>query len=573
MQKKKSFIRKIMLYLLVLTGLLIVALGGFLISSYGILNKEIKDSSNTFLEIYSNELSNNIAELDQILTSVTMQREDLEKLKRNNENERLLSSIALQQYMQSLISDNGVTDIIVVYDSNYDICLDAIKTGFHFQNKNSIRDYTKLAFENKTTQNFKWDFIYLDNERYLCKMFLTDSRVIAVYIRTSKLLDYLDMQNNGNRSIALVSNTGMIGKLWGYEKKDINEGGYISKINLNNYYTDKKMIVDGQLTIYCYTGKTSVFQQVHSSMIVVAITVCIAVLFMLFILRYTQKDIAVPMKLMVNDMTSIREGEYQKRIQGEFNTKEFQLLQETTNQMVDEIIGLKIQTYEKRIELQDMELKSIRLQLKPHFFLNALTTISSLNSQNKNEQVKMYIDSLSKNVRYMFRAGFHTVSIKEEVRHVKNYFEMQELKYPECIFYLIDLPQELEEWKIPQMLIHTFVENEYKHAISMGKILTILIKVCRQYYKGENTLLIEIEDDGKGYSKEVLDYMNGHTKNISEKGNRIGLWSIKRLMELMYERNDLVMLENINPHGCLNKIYVPENPKHELEEETIQIKI
>ncbi|MGB4660832.1 MAG: sensor histidine kinase, partial [Mobilitalea sp.] len=218
----------------------------------------------------------------------------------------------------------------------------------------------------------------------------------------------------------------------------------------------------------------------------------------------------------------------------------------------------------------DMELKSIRLQLKPHFFLNALTTIASLSVQNKTEQIKIYIDALSKNVRYMFQAGFHTVSVKEEIKHVENYFEMQELKYPGCIFYLIDLPKDLEEWKIPQMLIHTFIENEYKYAISMDETLTILIKISRSSHQGEEMLLLEIEDDGKGYPEDVLDYMAGNDKKPSEKGTRIGLWSIKRMMELMYEKQGLVVIENINPHGCLNRIFVPEKAVHELTKNSIQ---
>jgi len=211
------------------------------------------------------------------------------------------------------------------------------------------------------------------------------------------------------------------------------------------------------------------------------------------------------------------------------------------------------------------------MQLKPHYFLNALTTISSLSGQNKNGQIKIFIDALSKNVRYMFRAGFHTVPINEEIKHVENYFEMQDLKYPNCIFYLIDIPKELKEWKIPQMLIHTFVENEYKHAVSIDVTLTILIKISKQVYKEEEMLLIEIEDDGKGYPKEVLNYMNGLTERTNEKGSRIGLWGLKRMMEIMYDRNDLVFLKNIEPHGCLNRIYVPKNAKHELLEETARV--
>jgi sensor histidine kinase YesM len=575
MQKKKSFVHDILIYLLILTGLLFVVLGVFLFSSYNVLENEINASSDAFLKIYSNEFRNNMEEMNSVLKNVTTQGKDLAKIKSKNENDRSLSSISLYNYLQTIITGNDVADVIVIYDRNYNICLDAIKYGFDYQKKNNLRDFTSKAINNNNINNHEWNFLNMDNEIYMFKMLLSENRAIAIYIRTSKLLNALSLstQDDGNRSIVLVNNEGMIGRLWGNETEDINVGSNISDINTDDYYSNMKSVVEGQIKIYCFAGKNSVIQQTHTSMIVVAITVCVSVFLMLYILRFTKKEIAVPMHLMINDMERIKAGEYENRIDVNFNTKEFQMLQETTNGMVDEIIGLKIQTYEKRIELQDMELKSIRLQLKPHFFLNALTTISSLSVQNKKTQIKTYIDALSKNVRYMFRAGFHTVPIKEEIRHVKNYFEMQELKYPGCIFYMIDMPQEVEEWKIPQMLIHTFIENEYKYAISMDETLTILIKISRQKKHGEEMLLIEIEDDGKGYPKEVLDYMNGFKGKTSEKGTRVGLWSIKRMIELMYEKNDLVVLENIDPHGCRNKIYVPINVKHELKEETIQTKI
>ena len=573
MQRKKSFVDKILLLLLVLTGLLIAILGIFLASSYDVLDKEIKDSSEAFTKIYSNECRNTISEMDGLLKSVTTQGEDLAKIKSSEENVRSLSSMALINYMQDLITGSDVADVIVVYDKNYNICLDVIRTGFNFKKKNSLREFTSKAVGNQEISNYEWNFLYLDHETYLYKILLTDSRAIAIYIRTSRLLNTLATENNASRSIALVNNTGAIGRIWGMQTKDITVGSNIRQVPSEQYYQMTSSVVDNQLSISCYTRKNSIFQQTYTSMIVVAITVCLALLFMLYILRFTNREIAVPMNQIVGDMERIKGGEYENRVGGSFHTREFQMLQEATNQMVDEIVGLKIQTYEKRIELQEMELKSIRLQLKPHFFLNALTTISSLSSQNKMEQIKIYIDALSKNVRYMFRAGFHTVSIREEIKHVENYFEMQELKYPGCIFYLIDLPQELETWKIPQMLVHTFIENEYKYAVSLDTVLTILIKISKRSYQGEEVLMIEIEDDGKGYPKEVLNYMSGNARKTSEKGTRIGLWSVKRMMELMYERKDLIVLENINPHGCLNKIYIPAKAKHELEEETIQTKL
>ena len=560
---KKSFIRMFIIYLLVLTGLLLGVVWILMISSYGIIDKEIKETSNAFITIYSNEVENSISELDGTLKNVASQKVDLAKIKSHNENEKTLAAISLHTYMKSLFINRVPADAIIVYENYNDICLDMISSSVNYTQKEVLRDFTKSTIDDPQVESSIWNFIRLDGQMYLYKVLKTSEQAIAVYIESDNLLTALKEEENGNRSIFLVNNEGEIGKIWGNETIDIVNGGNISAIHFEKYYNTDQKIVEGQLFMYCLKNKSDFLKQASTSMIIVMAMAVISFLFMLLFLKYTRAEIIRPMQVMIKDILRIKQGDYHNRIDADFKTHEFQMLKDTTNDMVDEIVGLKIQTYEKKIELQDMELHSIRLQLKPHFFLNALTTISSLSSQNKNEQIRQYISSLSRNVRYMFRAGLHTVTVLEEIKHVINYFEMQELKYPNCIFHMIDLPKELEEWKIPQMLIHTFVENEYKYAVSLESTLTLLIKISNQVIDEEEMLMIEIEDDGKGYPQEVLNYMNGITEKTSDKGTRIGLWSIKNMMELMYERKGLVILENISPHGCVNRIYIPKTSRNE----------
>ena len=121
------------------------------------------------------------------------------------------------------------------------------------------------------------------------------------------------------------------------------------------------------------------------------------------------------------------------------------------------------------------------------------------------------------------------------------------------------------------MVIQTFVENEYKYALSVDDVLTILIHVSLETLRGEEMLLIRIEDDGKGYPQDVLQYMNGNAPHPANDGERIGLWGIRRMMALMYEREDLIQLANIEPHGCVNLIRVPRAPVHEYQEKTVWI--
>ena len=113
------------------------------------------------------------------------------------------------------------------------------------------------------------------------------------------------------------------------------------------------------------------------------------------------------------------------------------------------------------------------------------------------------------------------------------------------------------------MLIQTIIENEYKYAVSLDEVLTILIRVSMCEYEGETMLKITIEDDGKGYPADVLEAINSPEGRPSPDGNRVGLWSIRRTMELMYERQGLAQFSNITPHGCLNTIFVPRHPLHE----------
>ena len=168
----------------------------------------------------------------------------------------------------------------------------------------------------------------------------------------------------------------------------------------------------------------------------------------------------------------------------------------------------------------------------------------------------------------MFRSGLHTVPVKEEISHIENYFSMQECVYPGCIFHLIDLPPELGDWPIPQMLIQTIIENEYKYAVSLEDVLTILVRVSASDFDGEEMLKITVEDDGKGYPEDVLQAINSPDAQPGPDGHRVGLWSVRRTMELMYERQGLTHFSNIEPHGCMNTIYVPRKPLHEYSAQT-----
>ena len=68
----------------------------------------------------------------------------------------------------------------------------------------------------------------------------------------------------------------------------------------------------------------------------------------------------------------------------------------------------------------------------------------------------------------------------------------------------------------------------------------------------------------------VMLLARGTTLHDMAGGTRVGLASIKRLLELMYDREGLLVLSNVQPHGAMSQVYIPARPVRERLQMTIQ---
>ena len=74
-------------------------------------------------------------------------------------------------------------------------------------------------------------------------MLLTDTRAIAIYVKTSHFLNQLLSEESTNRSIILANNEGKIGRVWGAITEDISPGSYVIDIKSDDYYLIEKEII------------------------------------------------------------------------------------------------------------------------------------------------------------------------------------------------------------------------------------------------------------------------------------------------------------------------------------------
>lgn len=559
---KQSFVQMMNLMMGIQMAAVSVLLIIFAVSVYSAARKETDIAAENFLHIYATQIENRIQKVDMQLTTIINEDEDLQLLESEDEAKRHYASVRLAQSINDIINIDQSADIFVITEADHNICIDAKADNLPYADKNSLRSMF-MDYAEPGRQTDGWKFQKIGDTFYLYRAIVSNRRVTAAAISAESLLKTVSLRDVDTYGFVLTDADDMVKAYAGYPLFDHEVDIRIDALRAVRNLENREEMLNGRVRLYSYESRTNVFRHLYKNAIFILAVIALLCVFDLYFMGTERKQIIQPMQGMIQDMERIRGGDYELRVEERGDNQEFSLLSRTFNQMMDEIVNLKIRFYEKQLALSDAEQKYIRLQIRPHFFLNAMTTIAGLSAKKKNAEIEKCINALSKNIRYMFSSGLHTVSVKEELHHVENYFEMQEMRYAGCIFYFIEMPEELEDWQIPQMLIHTLIENEYKYGISQGHSLMVLIKASVAVYDGEDMLLIEIEDDGKGYPEEVLTAINQDRAQQKEDGTRVGLWSVKRLLELMYDRKNLFLISNVEPHGALNQIYIPRRPINE----------
>jgi len=172
---------------------------------------------------------------------------------------------------------------------------------------------------------------------------------------------------------------------------------------------------------------------------------------------------------------------------------------------------------------QEAELKMLRYQLNPHFLFNSLNSASALIAENPPRAERM-INELSEFLRYsLANSKTETVTLKDEIEALKNYLNIEQVRFEEKLQVSFDIAPEAENFPLPNFLLHPLVENAVKYGMQTSKLpLKIEIKAEKE----NNKLFIEVSNSGKWYSS------NG--TNSPSNGTQIGIENVRKRLEQFF---------------------------------------
>jgi hypothetical protein len=142
------------------------------------------------------------------------------------------------------------------------------------------------------------------------------------------------------------------------------------------------------------------------------------------------------------------------------------------------------------------ELRSLRYQVNPHFLFNTLNSLSALVLTGKTQAAEKVIQTLSTFYRRSLADDpTADVPLREEFGLQRLYLDIEAVRFPRRLRARYELPGELEDAKVPGMILQPLVENSVKHAVAPASGTVTITLAAREEY---GRLVLTVSDDGQG---------------------------------------------------------------------------
>ncbi len=463
---------------------------------------------------------------------------------------------------QSVVSWSGMIDFVMVYTGRDDFPWLETGSADNYQARREL----KVVFEEMITNDEKglsgkdavpaalnWYMVCVCAEgTYMLRLLKIEDSYLLVCVSEQKILQMLKGAAFEEDGIACIAaQDGRI--IASSEQADVTlvperEGTYISvggvRYLQTGYVSERSGYYFGILTEQAdILADMNVFRGVF----LVVFLLLMLVMPLLFALM--QHSVGRPVRSIADTMDQIAAGDLDVVVRERPRIRELGQLVRAFNHMTGRIRQLKIEKYEGELEVQRATMQYLQLQIKPHFYANMFNIVYSLAQRRDFELIQKVSTAVVRYSRYMFHDAAELVELKRELTHVRDYMEIQEIRYVRQISCRVDVPEALDDALIPPFLIQSHVENSVKYAFSSQKDCRIRI-AAETDSKRENVTLV-IRDNGTGYPEELLA---SDWKHEGEEGH-IGLTNVCRRLRLIYgEKADIRLF---NERGAVTMIRIP----------------
>ena len=191
--------------------------------------------------------------------------------------------------------------------------------------------------------------------------------------------------------------------------------------------------------------------------------------------------------------------------------------------------------------VKELELKTIKAHINPHFIFNSLNGIRALIDEDPN-RARNAITELSNILRSSMQTDkLESVSLEKELNIVKDYLALENMRFEDRLHVEYEIDEDTLDQKVPPMMLQTLVENAIKHGIS------------KQISGGK----IRIVSDFKDSYHELAVQNTGKLVNGTAKGEGFGLPSTLNRLSLLYGERARFSIKQVTSEIVEARVLLP----------------
>ena len=545
--KNSVTVKSLALMIILSTAIL---LGMELISFYymSVYEKSTMENYRNSLEMYCSYWDNKLDIINNSLLTVTSSSSsDSSYSNVCNSRDELVFQTAKKLLVNRMsdIAWNHENEVLVfVYVPDREVFLKSTNHLVSYDKRLEMdQDIKKYASGIRSYNSTKWDYFKSGTEDFFIQVYRIDGGYIGALVKCQTILDGVVQDNGMVSGIGLTDDEGKItyslrGEAGGEEKKDTA----VLLIPMTH--------IDGQLKVEAQ--RQNLFGDKTTFTFLSLITVSLGLLLLAWNVRYQVKAVLGPLNKLRSVMEKFSRGNLDVRLEEKNTNSEIDVLNQTFNEMAEQIVDLKIDVYEAELAREKTESNYMRVQIQPHFYTNILNLIYGLAQLKDFASIQKLSMTTGAYFRYLLGEKGTFVLLREEIQCVKNYIQIQQIRYKDEMEFELNAEEGMERQMVLPMILQTFAENSVKHNIGLVPLLRIRIDIS----SGNDRIYITVRDNGAGFEPDMLERINKN-ENISNKGEHIGITNVKERLRIFY--GDTASVEiNSRPGETLVKVVLPE---------------
>lgn len=390
--------------------------------------------------------------------------------------------------------------------------------------KASIYDYIRShSFESWD----KWGILYVQDKPYLFKIYQMDDGYIGSLYAAEKILDGM-YNREESWLLEMVDSEGNTV----LEEGKTYRGVTVSYVRELSYTNVEIRVTIRSARLYGNAGR---------GLFILLGAMMFSALLFFMVLGRQSRNVFEPLEKLRLAMENYSIGDMDTRLPVICDGTQIDQLYQTFNNMADQIQYLKIRVYETELEKQRVNSDYLKIQIQPHFYTNVLNLLYGLAQVRDYSSIQKLSLACGSYFRYLLGWKGTFVPLKEELKCLNSYIEIQRYRYQDRFETDIYVESGIEGELVLPLVIQTFFENSLKHNIMRVPFLKVEATVERTE---DRKIKIRVWDNGTGFKKEVLEKIEKN-ESLEKEGEHIGIQNVKERVRGFYGQEASLLIKSV----------------------------